>query len=217
MRCNYDDIFQSLSASQAGEVIRAIYAYVNGREVPLFADAATQIAFQCIQKDLVFDLDKYKKVCEKRKQSAQKRWTKKHAKKCKSIHNEDEDDDEDEEMRREENISTAQPTPAQGESASSLSSPKTTLHRFGAKVLEHFEPPLNATQQEIWFKRNARCLRDILRFCEENIPLALQTIDVCLARLQQAGLTGGYEAVCRNLPEYLEKARTQMRNSPYAA
>ncbi len=120
----------------------------------------------------------------------------------------------DTETETEKNISlTAQDEPAQGERVSSLSSPKTTLHRFAAEVLEHFEPPLNAVQQEIWFKRNARCLRDILQFCKENIPLALQTVSVCATRLARGGVTGGYEAVCRNLPEYMLKAQQELQGA----
>ena len=86
--------------------------------------------------------------------------------------------------------------------------PQTLLQQFAEQVSARFEPDVKTdVQKGIWFKRNCRCLSDILKFCEQNIPLALQTISVCAKRLEKAGLTGGYEAVCRNLPEYYAKAQ----------
>lgn len=93
---------------------------------------------------------------------------------------------------------------------------KTRLQRFSNQVLAHFEPEVKTeVQKHIWFKRNCRCLRDILAFCGEDIALALQTIHVCLERWEKAGITGGYEGICRNLPECCAQAQTQMENSPY--
>ncbi len=104
--------------------------------------------------------------------------------------------------------------PAQGtQDFSSLKKQTATnpLQTFAAQVLACFEPTVQTpAQREIWLKRNARCLKDILRFCGENIPLALQTIRVCARRLEKAGLSGGYEAVCRNLPEYHDQAQAEL-------
>lgn len=70
-----------------------------------------------------------------------------------------------------------------------------------------FEPPLDAAQQDVWFRRNCRCLKDILQFCHSDIPLALTTIDVCLKGMEKAGFTGGYEAVLRNITNYYTQAQ----------
>ncbi len=82
---------------------------------------------------------------------------------------------------------------------------------FVEQVISRFESAVQTPMQRaVFVKRNARCLKDIFDFCDQNIALALQTISVCVRRLQKAGLTGGYEAVCRNLPEYYEKAKAEL-------
>lgn len=109
-----------------------------------------------------------------------------------------------------ENISlTAQAPAAQGERA------KTPLPaEFVDRVIERFEQAVaTPAQREIFVRRNARCLKDILGFCDHNISLALQTISVCARRLEQGGVSGGYEAVCRNLPEYYEKAKQELQEA----
>ena len=212
LRANYDDLFQTLTAQQAGEVIQAIYAHVHKRAIPPFSSPEARITFKCIQKDITFDINKYQKMCEKRKASAEKRWTTKNAKKCKCIHHEDEN--EDEEMRKDELLLTAQGKPAQGESAllkENTPRAKTLLQQFSNRVIENFENSVQTDEQKhIWFKRNCRNLRDILNFCNRDITLALQTIRVCILRLKKAGLTGGYEAVCRHLPEYMAQAQQEL-------
>jgi hypothetical protein len=111
-----------------------------------------------------------------------------------------------------ENISlTAQAPAAQGERA------KTPLPaEFVDRVIERFEQAVaTPAQREIFVRRNARCLKDILGFCDHNISLALQTISVCARRLEQGGVSGGYEAVCRNLPEYYEKAKQELQEDEH--
>lgn len=105
---------------------------------------------------------------------------------------------------------TANSRPAQGETGARV---KTPLQEFSNAVLAEFEDPMNDTQKGIWFKRNCRCLADILNFCGKDIPLALQTIRVCVDMLDKAGLKGGYEAVCRNLPEYYAQAQKAMQGA----
>lgn len=96
--------------------------------------------------------------------------------------------------------------------AGSVPKPKqlNDLQKFAVAVAERFEEPMDKVQLGIWYKRNCRCLTDILNFCGKNIPLGLETISVCVRRLEKAGLSGGYEAVARNLPEYLAQAKKQM-------
>ena len=85
------------------------------------------------------------------------------------------------------------------------------------QVIKHFESAVKTpAQRNIFVKRNARCLKDILDFCDHDIQLALQTISVCVDRLAKSGLTGGYEAVCRNLPEYMVRAQQELEQKAYA-
>lgn len=90
------------------------------------------------------------------------------------------------------------------------------LQEFSNAVLAEFEELETKDQIAVWFKRNARCLSDILRFCGGDIPTALATIRICVERLEKAGLTGGYEAVCRLLPEYYQEAKKRLAGGVYA-
>lgn len=87
------------------------------------------------------------------------------------------------------------------------------LQEFSNAVLSEFEDEMNNVQKGIWFKRNCRCLADILNFCGKDISLALGTVRVCVDRLDKAGLKGGYEAVCRNLPEYYQQAKKRLQGA----
>lgn len=111
------------------------------------------------------------------------------------------------------NDKTANSRPAQGETGARV---KTTLQNFSNAVIAEFEELETKDQIAVWFKRNARCLSDILLFCGGDIPTALATIRVCVERLEKAGLTGGYEAVCRLLPEYYQEAKKRLAGGVYA-
>ena len=88
------------------------------------------------------------------------------------------------------------------------------LQKFAIRVLESFEPDVKTKDQKsVWYKRNCRCLRDILAFCEGNIELGIKTIDVCLDRMSKACYTCGYEAVLRNIPEYYSVAKMKMERT----
>ncbi len=114
------------------------------------------------------------------------------------------------------NIFTAQPKAAQSNPTLSPAKKLPLPAEFVDQVIERFEKPIETdTQKHIFLKRNARCLKDILDFCDHNIVLALQTISVCARRLQQAGFSGGYEAVCRHLPEYYDKAKKELTEQGY--
>lgn len=90
------------------------------------------------------------------------------------------------------------------------------LQQFSNAVLAEFEELETKDQIAVWFKRNCRCLTDILKFCSGDIPTGLATIRVCVERLEKAGLSGGYEAVCRNLPEYYYEAKKRLAGGVYA-
>ena len=123
----------------------------------------------------------------------------------------------DSETETENIFLTAQGKPAQGKREISLKEKKPPLPaEFTDQVIAHFESAVQTpVQRTIFIKRNARCLKDILDFCDHDITLALQTISVCIDRLAKEGLTGGYEAVCRNLPEYYETAKAELAKQAY--
>lgn len=87
------------------------------------------------------------------------------------------------------------------------------LQEFSNEVAKKFER-LEDFQLGIWFKRNCRCLSDILKFCggkKEDIPLAIECINVCCDIMAKKGFEGaGYEAVCRNLPYYYGEAKKRL-------
>ena len=94
-----------------------------------------------------------------------------------------------------------------------ISKPKTVARKrnalqvFSNAVIEGFEPEVKTdSQKEIWFRRNCRNLKDILSYCNQDIELGLFTINETCTWLANNKLQGGYEAVCRNLPEMYSKA-----------
>lgn len=106
---------------------------------------------------------------------------------------------------------TQKPTPK--------SNPKlNSLQQFSNQVIAEFEDLQTDAQKAIWFKRNSRCLSDILNFCGKDIPLAIETIRICAEKLAKAGYEGGYEAVCRNLSTYHRAAleRLKLKGVNYA-
>ncbi len=117
-----------------------------------------------------------------------------------------------------ENITPIPPVPlaAQGESVCPGDSQKNRIHSlrllaFANQVLTHYETNIKTDiQKSIWLRKNRRHLRDIFNFCGADITLALRTIRVCILRLKQAGLTGGYGAVCRHLPDYAAQAQKEL-------
>ena len=114
-----------------------------------------------------------------------------------------------------ENINTPTPPTAQGEQEmGEKKSSNPQLRAFAAQVIERFEAHVQTpAQQRIWYHKNRRHLRDILEFCGQDITLALQTIEECILCLKKEGLTGGYAAVCRNLPEYYAQAKRKLEEA----
>ena len=101
------------------------------------------------------------------------------------------------------------------ESESQTEKPKTkklnNLQEFSNMVLERFEHIENDAQKGIWFKRNCRCLSDILNYALGDKDLACEMISCTCAFLKQNRLSGGYEAVCRQLPRWYEEALKRKR------
>ena len=89
----------------------------------------------------------------------------------------------------------------------------TALQEFSNKVIEKFEYLKTKEQKAVWFRRNCRNLTDILKFCENDINLAVETVRACVLKLDKLGYQGGYEAVCRNLPMYYQAACKTLNRS----
>lgn len=88
----------------------------------------------------------------------------------------------------------------------------TNLQEFSNMVLARFEKTIHAPEQKaIWFKRNCRCLSDILNYALGDKDLACEMISCTCAFLKENRLTGGYEAVCRQLPRWYEEALKRKR------
>lgn len=83
---------------------------------------------------------------------------------------------------------------------------KEKLRAFADKVALKFESFENQAQKNVWFYRNYKNLRDILAYSGSE-QMALLTIQACAEMLEAKGYSGGYGAVCRNLPLYYEKAK----------
>lgn len=215
LRISYGEIFAEMSDKQAGMLIKAIFNYVAAGEIPAWLnDIEAKTAFKFIKQDIDYDTAKYDELCEKRSE-----WGKKGAQTKASIsqHKQvyakpasiSQHDDVvsvvDVVSDSDNKLLTADKAAGQAEK-----SPKpkklNNLQEFSNRVIAEFEDLQTQDQIAVWFKRNCRNLSDILKFCGGDIVIGLECIAVCVERLEKAGLKGGYEAVCRNLPDYYREA-----------
>lgn len=93
---------------------------------------------------------------------------------------------------------------------------KTTLQIFSNFVLSKYEANGNNftdNQKKVWFSRNCKSMSDILKFCENDIELALECVKVCAERLEKAGFEGGLDAVARNINTYYMEAKKRLKRS----
>lgn len=101
---------------------------------------------------------------------------------------------------------------AGGAAKEKYSSPqKEKLRAFADKVALKFESFENQAQKNVWFYRNYKNLRDILAYGGSE-QMGLLTIQACAEMLEAKGYSGGYGAVCRNLPLYYEKAKRMVKS-----
>ena len=228
LRISYGEIFAEMSDKQAGMLIKAIFNYVAAGEIPAWLnDIEAKTSFKFIKQDIDYDTAKYDELCEKRSE-----WGKKGAQTKASISQHkpayakpasisqhkpayakpasiSQHDDVvsvvDVVGDSDNKLLTADKAAGQAEK-----SPKpkklNNLQEFSNRVIAEFEDLQTQDQISVWFKRNCRNLSDILKFCGGDIDIALECIAVCVERLEKAGLKGGYEAVCRNLPDYYREA-----------
>lgn len=73
---DFGDIFNMLTDSEAGEIIKAVFAYEKNGTEPEFTDRAMQMAFFNIRRFLDSNRENYEKVCKQRSEYAKKRWEK---------------------------------------------------------------------------------------------------------------------------------------------
>lgn len=231
IRAGYYDIVKEMSDKQAGQLLKAIFNYVADNKIPELSDVEVKMAFRFVKQDLDYDEQRYQAKIEhnrkiaklggapKDNKNAQKQPSglKNNPKEiagCKTTLN-DNDVDVDNDNDIKQQLLTA---PKVAERAQSSPKKLNDLQKFSNAVIENFESNVQTPEQKrIWFKRNCRCLTDILTFCGKNIPLALGAIEACVVRLQKANLSGGYEAVCRNLPEYMAQAQKDNLEANYAS
>ncbi len=71
MYTSYLDNVAFLSDEEAGQLLKAIYAFVNGDEVPEL-ERVVQVTFNPIKSHLERDREKYKEICRKRSENGAK-------------------------------------------------------------------------------------------------------------------------------------------------
>lgn len=208
----------SFSDEAKGKILQAVLDFGLYQEwADLELSEREKIGYAAVQEIVENEIKSYKKFCREQKNKAKKMWDKKqnHDEAAAMPNPKFTTCQTETETKAETDINkqhTAAPAAGQLKPNPKLNK----LQNFSNAVLAEFESLETKDQIAVWFKRNCRCLTDILRFCGGDIPTALETIRVCVERLEKAGLTGGYEAVCRNLPEYYQAAKKRLNGGVYA-
>lgn len=235
-----DAVVAKLSDKQAGVLFKCILGYANKRTIGEFEDGMVSVVFEMARQEIDYNTEQYVKTCMRNAQNgklggapkgnqnakkqptaclnnpnnrAVEKTTQNNPKQPKT--SETSQDDVDVDMSCYDMNNKQQRLTAAPKSADTPNKPKRALNdlqKFSNAVIENFEPDVKTdTERAIWYKRNCRCLSDILNFCGKNIPLAIGTIDACCERMGRAKIEGfGYEAVCRNLPFYREEAKKKL-------
>ena len=71
----YSDYINKLTDEQAGQLLKAIFAYVQDGTMPTL-DPLTDMVFTVIRKQLDKDRAKYEEKCKQNRKNAEKRWVK---------------------------------------------------------------------------------------------------------------------------------------------
>ncbi len=211
-----------------GEILQAILAFGMYQTWPNLAlDPVAQQAYSIVKQLIEREVESYQKFCKEQKQKIKKYWNKKQNNddttvlpgRNNQLKQEQELKQETKPKQEQEEINTPippMPPSAQGESTCPGDFQKNSTHNprllaFANQVLACYEANVKTDiQKSIWLRKNRRHLRDILNFCGADITLALRTIRVCILHLKQAGLSGGYAAVCRHLPDYAAQAQQEL-------
>lgn len=93
------------------------------------------------------------------------------------------------------------------------SKPKSVIQQFSNRMLENFEPNIDSKDPGkvgVWYRANCKYFSEILKYCNNDLDLAEGCVYACVTKLEKLGLTGGYAAVVRHLPEYYTEAKKQL-------
>ena len=71
-----DEVFSFLTDEEAGQLIKAVFAFETRGEVTEFTDRMMQSSYKRITDSLMRNRKKYDKICEERRNAAHKRWEK---------------------------------------------------------------------------------------------------------------------------------------------
>lgn len=208
----------SFSDEAKGKILQAVLDFGLYQEwADLELSEREKIGYAAVQEIVENEIKSYKKFCREQKNKAKKMWDKKqNHDEAAAMPNPKFTKCQTETEAKAETDINKQHTAALAAGQVKPNPKLNKLQNFSNAVLAEFESLETKDQIAVWFKRNCRCLTDILRFCGGDIPTALETIHVCVERLEKAGLTGGYEAVCRNLPEYYQAAKKRLNGGVYA-
>ena len=70
------EVFDFLSDEEAGQLIKAVFAFETRGEVTEFSDRMMQSSYKRITDSLLRNREKYDLVCTERRKAAHKRWEK---------------------------------------------------------------------------------------------------------------------------------------------
>ncbi len=70
-----DEVFGFLTDEEAGQLIKAVFAYEIRGEVREFSDRMMQSSYKRITDNLDRNKQRYEDICRRRKEAADKRWS----------------------------------------------------------------------------------------------------------------------------------------------
>jgi len=71
-----DEVFSFLTDEEAGQLIKAVFAFEVRGEVSEFEDRMLQSTYKRITDGLLRNREKYVEMCKKRSEAAHKKWEK---------------------------------------------------------------------------------------------------------------------------------------------
>lgn len=71
-----DEVFSFLTNEEAGQLIKAVFAFETRGEVTEFSDRMMQSSYKRITDSLMRNREKYAKICEERRRAINTRWEK---------------------------------------------------------------------------------------------------------------------------------------------
>ncbi len=71
-----DEVFSFLTDEEAGQLIKAVFAFETKGEVTEFSDRMMQSSYKRITDSLIRNREKYVQMCDERRKAAYKKWEK---------------------------------------------------------------------------------------------------------------------------------------------